>query len=66
MYHSYVLLILLEPFCNIIAKWLNVIKLWWMMIVKWKMSDPAVEFGRIVNALGAQIVYFEVVLKLNR
>ena len=33
------------------------------MIVKWKMSDPAVKFGRIVNALGAQIIYFKVVLE---
>ena len=63
MYHCYVLLILLKPFCNVITKWFYVIKLWRMMIVKWKMSDPAVKFSRIVNALGAQVIYFKVVLE---
>jgi hypothetical protein len=62
MNNSNVLLILLKPFCYVVTEWFNVIKLWRMMIIKWKVSDASIKLGRVVNALRAQVINFKVVL----
>ena len=55
-------LILLQPFGYIFTEWFDVIELWRMMIIKWKVSDASIKLGRIINALGAQVINFKVVL----
>ena len=62
---SNVPLILLQPFCHIFTKRLNISKLWRVVILEWVVLNSSVEFGRVIKTLRAQIVDFEVILKLE-
>jgi hypothetical protein len=64
MDHRDILLILLQPFGDIVTEWFNVKKFWRVVIIERKMNNTSIKFGWVVNALGAQIVDFKMILML--
>ena len=67
MNNSNILLILLQPFCDVLTEWFDVVEFWRVMIVKRKVYNTIIEFGWVVTALGrlTQIIYFKMILMFS-